>query len=224
MKRNIPLIMLTLLALMVSGCEVFPYVFPSATTVSQDSPQASATKKPTDSLPTATLIPSVTPTFTPEVAAEEPADSAPPVTPVYALQAGSPVGLPNFNHPEAGCDWLGVAGQVFNQEGLEVLGLTIQVGDSQNPNQEPLQAQTGSALAYGLGGYEIKIAQEAMGTTERFWIQVLNADGAPLTARHFFETFGDCQRNLILINLIPLAEEDQTKQAPTATPTLQAYP
>ncbi len=223
MKRNLPLILLTLLSVLVSGCQVFPYVAQAT----QEAPEIleETTSEPTEGPPTATLIPSLTPTQTPattaEPAVEAPADPSPTPEPVLTLQEGSPVALPNFNHPEAGCAWLGVAGQVFNEEDHEILGLRVLVGDSANPEADPLEANTGEALAYGLGGYEIQIGEEAADSSERFWIQVLNEAGAPLTARHYFPTFQACEQNLILINFVPLVESDP-KAAPT--PTLPAYP
>ena len=229
MKRQIPLFILTLFALLVSGCEVFPYVMPST----PEPPEVfeEATALPTDRPPTATLIPSPTPTqtleeiseSTPEPALEEPAEPTLILDPVYTLQEGSPAALPNFNHPEDGCEWLGVAGQVFDEEGLEVIGLTVLVGDSNKPNDAPLEGITGDVLAYGLGGYEIQMAAEALESSERYWIQVLNPDGTPLTIRHSFNTYQDCEQNLILINFVPL-DESAVKDALTPTPTIPAYP
>jgi hypothetical protein len=227
MKRNLPLLPLTLLALLASGCQVFPYVGQAT----QDTPEAleEATLEPSISQPTATLIPSPSPTPTPEEipetvaesAAEEPIVPTPTPQPTYTLQEGSPVALPNFNHPQAGCGWLGVAGQVFDKNGLEMLGLTVLVGDTENPEEDSLAGITGEALAYGLGGFEIQIAEEPLDSTERFWVQVLNGEDVPLTARHAFDTYQDCEKNLILINFIPL-DESAMKAAPT--PTVPAYP
>src|SRR5687768_15174933 len=31
----------------------------------------------------------------------------------YIVQSGTPLGITNFLHPEAGCSWLGVGGQAF---------------------------------------------------------------------------------------------------------------
>jgi len=220
MKRNMPLILLTLLALLAAGCEVFPYVTQPTTTVSV--PPVTPTAEPTEAPPTATLAPYETPT--PTEITEAPSEPTPTGKPAYTLQPGSPVALPNFNHPEAGCAWLGVAGQVFDEQELEVLGLTVLVGDTQNPNADPYQAQTGDALAYGRGGYEIRIAEEVLDTNERFWIQVVNAEGASLTARHAFDTTADCGRNLILINFVPLPDPGPEMGATTPEPTLPAYP
>ena len=220
MKRYTPLILLTLLALLAAGCEVFPYVTQPTAMITV--PPSTPTVEPTEAPPTATLAPPETPTSTEVIVS--PSEPTPTDNPTYTLQPGSPVALPNFNHPESGCAWLGVAGQVFDEQGLEVLGLTIQVGDSQNPNADPYQAQTGDALAYGLGGYEIQIAEEVFDTNERFWIQVVNAEGAPLTARNAFDTTADCGRNLILINFVPLPDPGPEMGATTPEPTLPAYP
>ncbi len=226
MKRHMHLILLTLLALLVSSCEVFPYVTQPTVAMPEGSPEPTLTTAPSEEpaapAPTATLAPPPTPTATNVEVSEEAPDPTPTSSPAYTLQEGSPVSLPNFNHPEAGCDWLGVAGQVFNENGGEVPGLTVQVGDAQNLDEDPYQAYTGDALAYGFGGYEIQIGEAAFDSNERFWIQVLNAEGAPLTVRHHFATFADCEKNLVLINFVPQAEAAQEKSAPT--PTLEAYP
>ena len=105
-----------------------------------------------------------------------------------------------------------------------MLGLTVLVGDSQRPEDAPFEAQTGQALAYGLGGYEIQIAPAVLESSGRFWIQVLNAEGAPLTARHTFDTTADCSSNLILINFVPQSEPGLKKDAATPEPTTPAYP
>jgi hypothetical protein len=219
MKRYLPQCLIILLAVLISGCDVFPYI-----STTENTPPATDFVLPTDDPPTATPAPSPTPT-TAEVT-ETPFEPTPVDSPVYTLQEGSPVALLNFNHPEAGCEWLGVAGQVFNTDGLEVLGLTVQVGDSLQPEQVPLQAQTGQALAYGLGGYEIQISEEVLETNARFWIQLVNAEGAPLTVRHVFDTTADCSQNLILINFAPVTDAILEKEAatPEPTPTTPAYP
>jgi len=223
MKRHLPLILLTLLALLVSSCEVFPYASQSEAGPTEVVNEPSATNEPTSPPPTATLIPSATPTST--AAPEETVETAPDIieSPTYTLQEGSPVTLPNFNHPEAGCSWLGVAGQVFDEKEQEVLGLTVLVGDAENPEADPLEGITGEALAYGLGGFEIQVADETHESSDRFWIQVLDPQGAVLTARHSFETSADCENNLVLINFVPL-EKNTAKNAPTPTPTTPAYP
>jgi hypothetical protein len=123
-----------------------------------------------------------------------------------------PAHLPNFNHPEADCDWMGVAGQVFNAAGGEVLGLVIHSGDQ--------TAITGKVLAYGPGGYEIQLSDSPENTTAQYWVQVFNNEGKPLSDQVFFNTYADCNQNLILVNFVTADLESQPQQ----TPTPEAYP
>jgi hypothetical protein len=130
----------------------------------------------------------------------------------YEMQPGNPIYLPNFNHPEADCAWMGVAGQVFDAQGQEVLGLIIRSGE--------LSTITGEFPAYGPGGYEIKLASNPTNTNDVYWVQVFNESGQPISNPVYFSTYETCDQNLILINFI--AAEITTPLKPT--PTMEAYP
>jgi hypothetical protein len=120
----------------------------------------------------------------------------------YQVQEGSPVWLPNFIHSEAGCKWLGVAGQVFDRAGVPLTALVLEVGGTLRGIQVQGLSLTGIAPAYGPGGYEVYLGDQAVDSSSALWIQVKDLSGKELTDRVTFDTFSDCSRNLVLINFI----------------------
>jgi hypothetical protein len=147
---------------------------------------------------TATLAPAVTP-----AAAE---------MPDYVLQAGSPAWLPNFAHPDLGCNFLGIAGQVFDKSRNPVKMLVVEAGGSLEGDQIFGLSLTGNAPAYGPAGYEIGLADHPAESTGSVWIQLFDLGGNALSGQIFFDTSADCDKNLILINFVetifPIPELD----------------
>lgn len=103
-------------------------------------------------------------------------------------------------HPEAGCNWLGVGGQVFDLQGSPVVGYTIQLGGDLNSKTVNMLSLTGTALQYGQAGYEFTIANKPAASKKTIWLQMLDQAGLALSPQISFDTFDDCQKNLILIN------------------------
>lgn len=202
--RKMLLICLLCLSFLITGCDLLPDLrIPFIPT-----PTAISTQLPTDTpQPTATLpeVPDLPPTTTPIVDIEE---VIPIETPIavseFIPQDGAPFYLPNFTHPAAGCAWMGVAGQVFDQAGAELLGLTITSGNAIDGEESHRAALTGLSTAYGLGGYEIHLSDAAMDSSGVYWVQILDQDGEPLSEKFFFDTYQNCERNLVLVNFIPL--------------------
>ncbi|MEA3327465.1 MAG: hypothetical protein U9R53_09200 [Chloroflexota bacterium] len=237
MKQKNLLTILCALWIMLAGCEVFPYVMetevqppPSSTTPSSQPDQTQVTMTSTPEVPpTATLdlLPDSTFTATattivPTATLTMVTETAPPILPpTFRPQAGNPIYLTNFAHPESECHWLGIAGQVFDAQGFEVPDLTIEVGDIHIGDEQQWSTQTGSAQSYGPGGYEIQISEIPQESKERFWVQVLDQNGNQLSDRIFFDTFNDCNQNLVLMNFIFI---DSNPEKTMPTPTLAAYP
>jgi hypothetical protein len=198
------LLLLLCLSMIISGCDMLPAsIFPP-------------TQTPT-SLPTLILQPTETPQPTatlPEYPPLEPTPipdddfiSDPPgIEMTYILQNGGPFYLPNFTHPEQGCAWMGVAGQVFDENAVEVLGLTVMAGSNFAGEESHRSAITGQSTAYGLGGYEIIISDNPADSSQSFWVQVFDSQGQPLSEQIYFDTYEDCESNLILVNFVPFEE------------------
>jgi hypothetical protein len=180
---------------------------PTADPTAASTPSQPATETP---LPTATLKPTRTPT---EAATSTPLPTAtftatPTATQVpYQVQVKNPLYLANFVHEEQGCSWMGVAGQVFDDQGAVVKDVIIRAGGKLNgaPLVEDMTmplTNPETDLAYGPGGYELLLAQETAASENQVWVQLFNLDGEPLSARVFLITYDDCQRNLLLLNFI----------------------
>lgn len=203
------LLCLLCLSLLISGCGILPEItFPS-----RETPVPSSTPfSPEEIIPTATLpaYPPLEPQPTATLPAYPPPEPTPDpsVDPVLTIQAGGPFYLPNFNHPEEGCQWLGVAGQVFDKSSLEILGLKIIAGNRLTGEDHNLAATTGQATAYGLGGYEIKLSSQPVSTSNIFWVQVVDSEDQRLSQRIYFDTVEDCEQNLILVNFVPLEDQN----------------
>ena len=127
----------------------------------------------------------------------------------FIVQADMPVYLPNFAHPSTGCDWMGVAGQVFDSNGHEIHEMTIMLGNALSTEEQLSAARTGLAPAYGPGGYEIQISENPFDSSDFIWVQVYNPAGSAVSKIFYFDTFNDCTRNLILINFIPEINPNQ---------------
>jgi hypothetical protein len=154
---------------------------------------------------TDTPSPSNTPTVTQRIV-ENPILIAPSVTGTkdtfaFVLQQGSPSAIAGTDfHPEAGCNWSGVAGQATSLNGEAVRGLFVQLGGSM-PGVASMDnlVMTGLAPQYGLGGFEFTLADKPVASEDTLWIQLQDQQNLPLSDRIYFNTYNDCQKNLIII-------------------------
>ncbi len=170
---------------------------PTWTPLPTEEPTATNTPRPTSTpFPTETPFSLFTPTETsaasPTVALGMP----------YNVAPGSPVAISSVAfHPEAGCNWMGVAGQVLDLSGAPIsTGIVIQLSGVYGGAFVEKTSLTGIAPQYGLAGYEFYLGDKPIASNKTLWIQLLDQAGAPLSEKIFFETFGDCERNLIFIN------------------------
>jgi hypothetical protein len=118
------------------------------------------------------------------------------------VQFGTPAYIKNFAHPAKGCNWLGIAGQVFDPDGLPVLNLIVSVKGKLGIADIDVFSMTGLAEgdAYGPGGYEIQLSNQPYQTNGSLNIQVFDLNANPLTDPLFFNTSADCEKNLVIIN------------------------
>ena len=170
----------------------------------------SVTAIPPSKTPVNTTVPSPTPTKT-QTQTPKPT-STPQATATgtsvpFSLQSMTPHYLTNFTHPDLGCEWLGVAGQVFDSAGVVQKNILIKSGGTLagaavvEQMTMPL-AEPEVDLAYGPGGYEVTLANAPAASQNSVWIQLFNLDGKPVSDRIYLTTYNDCQKNLILMNFI----------------------
>ncbi len=163
--------------------------------------QPTNTRTPLPSLtPTATVTPFVlvSPTFTP----------SPTEAPVggfaFAVQGNGPVAIVNIAHPELGCNWMGVAGNVVDMSGAPVTQLIVTLGGTLNGKpvhpSGTMTSLTGLFRQYGEAGFEFQLGDKPVASKGTLWIQLGDQAGLVLSEKVYFDTFSDCEKNLVLIN------------------------
>jgi hypothetical protein len=176
---------------------------PSQTAVPSETPLPSLA--PTSALlPTGTLPPTEAPTLVTETPKLPTSTiTATPGSPSYRVQPGTPVLTQNFAHLTEGCQWLSVAGQVFDAAGNEVLNIVVRVTGTLNGNPVDKISLTGTVTEYGPSGYEIKLADQAISSNATLIIQLMDLQAQPLSNPLPFNTSSDCSQNVTLINFTP---------------------
>ncbi len=193
---NRKIIVFGLIVLIISGCQYLPIILPTPTISAPSvtkTPYAEATSSTTDISPT----PAQANTGTPAAAATQ--------TPFpLTLQPGSPAYIQNFVHLDAGCNWLGIAGQIFDAEGKTIKNLVVNVKGNLGQTMFDEIGLTGipEADIYGPGGYEIKIADKTVDSENALEIQVFDIQGNSLANAVPLKTYSDCEKNLIIVNFI----------------------
>lgn len=172
-----------------------PTSLPPTLSQTSELPTLTSTPNPTNTTEDPTQIPTLTPTK--KLVLKPSATQA-----LLGAQIGSPVGIPNFAHPELGCRWLGLAGQVLDIDELPVKDIVVEVGGTLNGFPVLGLAVTGESNPYGPGGYEIKLGDEPIASDGTIWAQVFDLDGNPISAPTYFPTYEDCEKNLILLNFV----------------------
>lgn len=126
----------------------------------------------------------------------------------YVLQSGSPSWMPNIFHPEEGCNWMGVAGFVFDVNNQPVEELIVEAGGMWEGQQISLLTLTGVAPVYGAGAYDLPLSDHSAASSGDLWIQVENLEGQELSSRVFFDTFAGCDQNVVMINFVQAVNQE----------------
>lgn len=166
----------------------------------------------------ATPLLSPTPTITPS-------PTTPPTpTPQFVPQLGAPIGTQNFFRQEEGCNWQGIAGQVFDENKNSVQGLIVEINGELGGQSFLGLAITGSAPLYGAGGYEIKLSDYPLESNGTLWIVVKDLQGNILAAPKPFDTYQECEKNLVLFNFVTSSFVYYTGYFPIVSRSSDALP
>ncbi len=171
-------------------------------------PTQMATQTP---VPTNTLAPSNTP---PPTDTATPGEGQLTETPVlvtasptasegmpFVLHPGDPVAINNIGHQELGCKWTGLAGRAFDLSGAPIeQGLFVQLGGIFNNEPVEMLGMLGMVSTYGPGSYEFVLGDTPIPSTQLLWVQLFDQAMLPLSEQLYFDTFEECDKNLILIN------------------------
>lgn len=123
---------------------------------------------------------------------------------IYSFQRGIPAAIPNFVDVDSGCNWAGIGGQVFDEAGAPVTGLTVKISGVFEGRQILYYVYTGSSQHFGPGGYELKLANQPV-SSYSLKLQLLDAAGARLSLPFLLRTYDSCQQNLLVVNLAPIS-------------------
>jgi len=205
------------LLLLVQSMGGFPPALPQApatitafvpTIVITETSLPIVTETPEDT-PTPTETP-ITPTPVPELPAPEASPTAEPTpTPLLGLQSGSARYIQAFNHLDRGCNWVGVAGQVFDANGAGMPDVLITVSGKLEGRQTEWMALTNSDSPYGPGGYEVMLANRMYNPPPPLTIQAFNLQGLPISEPYQFAFPGAFEANLLIVTfqMLPDLEE-----------------
>jgi hypothetical protein len=121
---------------------------------------------------------------------------------LYMYQRGTPAAISNFVDIGAGCNWAGVGGQIFDSSGAPMAGLIVKVSGWLEGRYIQYTVYTGSSQHFGPGGYELKLADHPV-SSFTLELLLLDAAGEPLSGKNLLQTYGNCQQNLLVVNLMP---------------------
>ena len=193
---------------------VFTLAIPTAKATVEASPLP-ATPSPT-AAPTLTVPPTPTPIPEQDPTATPLAGDVPPVR--YVVQMGSPRYLRAFTHADLGCQWVGVAGQVFDATGAGAKDVAVMVTGSIDAQAIQRAARTDELSPFGPGGYEIFLTDHLSDTPQKISVQLFNLDDQPLTGPFQIDLPTQCDQNLIVVNFNegkvtqPLSTEGEVPQ------------
>jgi len=191
------------------------FTLPTATsTVRPPTVNPTWTASPTSEsdVPTATWTPSITPTptatytpLTPRATSTPTATETPEASPTnratitptrapfdYILRNGSITYTSNFAN-NAGCDWAGIAGVVFDTGGNPKSGVTVEVSSGDFSQT----AVSGSNTSYGSSGWEVFLNNEPIDQT--FNVRLVSSTGTPLSQSIEVKMVDSCQSNLAFL-------------------------
>ena len=211
MKKAIVLILLITYSLL-SGCvrsmgpggiptQPEPTILATSTQINTSTqanlPAPSATTQPTAETGTPVIqdsptIATVTPTITPT--------PGPPIT--FFIQSGTPASMVNFLQHEKGCNWMGIAGQVFGIDGEPLTGLSVHLEGVLDGIPINSSTVTGDIPALGPAGFVFQISDHPIASDGALWLQLLDSSGIPRTGRILLTTHSDCNHNLVLVNFV----------------------
>ena len=114
----------------------------------------------------------------------------------FTMDNDSPTYTQNFAN-NAGCNWLGVAGQVFDLDGDPVPNGAYMIWV---PPPADYYTLTGGAPVYGPSGWEIYLNSHPEVAT--YHLQLFTPSGTPVSEEYEFTTVDSCDQNLVLINFV----------------------
>ena len=102
-------------------------------------------------------------------------------------------------HPEAGCNWMGVAGTVMDTRNSDVIGMVVRLVGTLNGKRIEMTQVSGITTIYGKSGFEFFLGTVPVSSNDTLYVQLLDLAGLPLSDNVYIDTFNDCNKNLVLV-------------------------
>lgn len=172
--------------------EVGVILLPTNTRRPTSTPSITPSLPPLTNTPTPTNTPTATPTEGPS-----PTPSNTPSPFLFTKDLESPQYLRNFAN-NAGCSWLGVAGDVLDVANNPVApgSYVVHVWDS----GIDARVQVGSAPAYGPSGWEQFVYDQPV--VRSYNIQLESVNGTPVSQVYRVNTAASCEQNLVYFTFL----------------------
>lgn len=145
---------------------------------------------------TGTMVPPSTPSLTPTITLTPTRDILP------FILFGEPETMSNeVLRPQLDCDWLVIAGQVWDLQGDPVTdSVSVHLFGELDGYVVDQYRTPGTETAYGESGYEFALEGFVVDSTETLYIQLVDENNFALSNPYLVQTYNDCQQNLILVN------------------------
>lgn len=176
---------------------------PPTPTITQIQPPATWTATPPGPTETATLT--LLPTFTLEPSPTLVSLITPSITPTPTRTPKAPFTATvtyidsTIIHPEAACNWQGIAGTILDANNADMLGIAVRVTGFYNGKSKNELTVSGIAPAYGKSGFEFFLSTVPVASDKLLSIQILDQAGLPLSDNIPINTYADCGKNLVLV-------------------------
>ena len=161
-------------------------------------PSATRTKAPTWTLLPGMITPTETETPTPTETPGTPTPTSTPMPASAEIRYEASTSIPA--HATQGCEWMGVGGKVLKANGDVLTFQTVQLGGILDGQTLTTRTNvSGSAPAYGVSGFEFVLSDHPIASTDTLWIQLFDDKAKVLTEKIYFDTYDDCEQNLVLV-------------------------
>ena len=146
------------------------------------------------------IIATTTPSLPEPTPTTEPTPTA--VVYDYQMQEGSPAYIENIHHLDLGDNWMGVGGQVFDNQGNPVERIVVVAAGALEGETIKVLGMTGAASQYGPGGYELVLAQRLIPSSGTITVTLFDLAGNRLSESVAIDTFDDPAKATIIVNFV----------------------
>lgn len=135
----------------------------------------------------------------PTAPTEAPAVQIPDVDFPFVLAPTGVIYAPNENGQ--GCEWQSIAGSINGLDGAPLSGYSVRIRGGNGLDERVF---SGVTQTFGEGGYELFIS--AVPQAADYTVQLLTAQGAPLSNEVTISTRADCEGNVAIVNFVQISD------------------